>query len=162
MTDKEITEYLNENEIRTIQSVCDTLKSHETNIRTHLADFVASLCHVPRQRLFANTRRVDIVQARWFFLYAYRYMTGETYDKIGLIVKEHGGKSVSPFGVANGVCKMASIIKTEPIWKKRWTIIRTIIRTYNESNEQEEKKPDETIVIIAPKRIKIEIKREEK
>lgn len=156
MTEEEIKQELEENERMTMKCVCDTLLNYEGNIRTYLADFVASLCNVDRDVMFSESNSLDVAQARWLFWYAYRYMTNETYEKIGKLSGELYGKTFTKVGVAVSVNKMYTLIEQQPIWRKRWTIIKRIIKLQNEMVFE----PQVPITITIPKNVELTIKKE--
>jgi len=107
MTEEEIKQNLEENERITMNCVCDTLSAYGGRIRLYLADFIASLCNVEKEKMFSTCNNLDVAQARWLFWYAYRYMTNETYEKIGKLSGELYGKTFTKVGVAASVNKMA-------------------------------------------------------
>lgn len=156
MTEEEIKKQLEDNERLTIQCVCDTLYNYNSKIRVYLADFVSSLCCVDKEKMFADTKDHDVAQARALFWYAYRYMTGETFKQIGKLSEEVYGKKFSAFGVASGVNKMYSLIEEHPIWKKRWMIVKRIVKMYNTMIAE----PDIPVTITIPKNIELTIKKE--
>ena len=157
MTEGEIKQNLEENERITMQCVCDTIRVYGSRTRIYLADFVASLCDVEKERMFSPCNDLDIAQARWLYFYAYRYMTGETYEKIGKLSQKIYGKTFTKVGVASSVNKMYELIENQPIWRKRWTIIKRVIKAGENVIEDEAKKP---IRIIIPKDANVELKRE--
>lgn len=156
MTEEEIKRSLEDNERITMMSVCDTLRNYEGRVRLYLASFVASVCNVDDERMFSASSDLDVVQARYLFWYAYRYMSNETYDKIGRVSKELGGKVFTGTGVAAGVSKMYSLIEQQPIWRKRWTIIKRIIKEDNNTIVE----PPTPITITVPKNVELTVKRE--
>ena len=156
MTEEEVKRSLEDNERITMKCVCDTLRNYEGRVRLHLASFVASVCNVDDERMFSASSDLDVVQARYLFWYAYRYMSNETYDKIGRMSKELGGKVFTGTGVAAGVSKMYSLIEQQPIWRKRWTIIKRIIKEGNNTIAE----PPTPITITVPKNVELTIKKE--
>ena len=136
--------------------VCDTLANYERCIRVYLAEFVASMCNVETERMFSNDSHLDVAQARWLFWYAYRYMTNETYEKIGKLSSELYGKTFAKVSVAESVNKMYNLIEQQPIWRKRWTIIKRIIKLQNEMVFE----PQVPITITVPKNVEVTIKKE--
>ena len=157
MTEEEIKKKLEDNERITMQCVCDTLKNYGGRARVYLAEFVASLCNVETKRMFSSSNDLDVAQARWLFWYAYRYMTNETYEKIGKLSMPLYGKAFTKVGVASSVNKMYTLIEQKPIWRKRWTIIKRIIKQSENLIEENAQKP---IKIIIPKDANVELKRE--
>ena len=157
MTEEEIKQNLEENERKTIEYICGALNTYGFSVRLYLADFIASLCNVEKEKMFSTCNNLDVAQARWLFWYAYRYMTNETYEKIGKLSGELYGKTFTKVGVAASVNKMYELIENQPIWRKRWTIIKRVIKTGENVIEDEAKKP---IRIIIPKDANVELKRE--
>ena len=157
MTEEEIKQELANNEQRMIECVCDALSNYKLDMRTYLARFVSALCDVEIERMFSDDNHLDVAQARWLFWYAYRYMTGETYEKIGKLSEKIYGKSFTKVGVASSVNKMYELIEQQPIWRKRWTIIKRIIKQSESLIEENAQKP---IKIIIPKDANVELKRE--
>lgn len=155
MTEEEIKQNLEENERLMMTCVCDTLVNYERCVRTYLADFIASLCNVETERMFSDDNHLDVAQARWLFWYAYRYMTNETYEKIGKLSGELYGKVFTKVGVASSVNKMNIMIEQQPIWKKRWAIVRRIIKTQNEIVFE----PQIPVTIAVPKNVVLTIKK---
>ena len=156
MTEEEIKQELANNEQRMIECVCNALSNYELDMRTYLARFVSSLCDVEIERMLSDDNHLDVAQARWLFWYAYRYMTGETYEKIGKLSERIYGKSFTKVGVAASVNKMYELIEQQPIWRKRWTIVKRIIKLQNEIVFE----PQIPITITIPKNVELTIKKE--
>lgn len=154
MTEEEIKQNLEENERITMNCVCDTLSSYGGRIRLYLADFIASLCNVEKEKMFSTCNNLDVAQARWLFWYAYRYMTNETYEKIGKLSGELYGKPFTKVGVAASVNKMYELIENGGIWRKRWLIVKRIIKISNTLIEEQENQP---IKIVVPKEANVEL-----
>lgn len=154
MTEEEIKQELANNEQRMIECVCDALSNYELDMRTYLARFVSALCDVEIERMFSDDNHLDVAQARWLFWYAYRYMTNETYEKIGKLSGELYGKTFTKVGVAASVNKMYELIEQQPIWRKRWLIVKRIIKFSNSLIEEDEKQP---IRIVVPKNANVEL-----
>lgn len=156
MTEEEIKQELETNERLAMKLVCDTLVNYEDRIRVYLADFVASICNVDIERMFSNCNDLDVAQARWLFWYAYRYMTNETYEKISQLSESMYKRKFTKTCVASGVNKMYNLIEEHPIWKKRWTIVKRIIKTHNAMVTE----PNIPITITIPKNVELTIKKE--
>ena len=154
MTEEEIKQNLEENERITMNCICDTLSSYGGRIRLYLADFIASLCNVEKEKMFSTCNNLDVAQARWLFWYAYRYMTNETYEKIGKLSGELYGKTFTKVGVAASVNKMYELIENGGIWRKRWLIVKRIIKISNTLIEEQENQP---IKIVVPKDANVEL-----
>jgi len=147
MTEEQINQELENNEQVVMQYLNDVLKQYNAKTTKYLADFVASLCDVDRDKMFTECNNIDVVQARGLYWYARRYMTGDTYEKIGKTPND--GKTFTKVGVATSVNKMAHLIESQHIWKKRWSIIKRIVKT-----KQQDSGVDTTIVIQVPKSLK--------
>ena len=126
---------------------CEHLRLCEISIQDYLADFVASICDVKKERMFDATDIVFLAHARWFYWYCYRYMTSESYDKIAA-QDFHGGHSFNSRTVQNGVNKMSTMIDNEPLWRLRWRTLKQIIKAYNVDDTQEK---ISTVIIQVPK-----------
>jgi chromosomal replication initiation ATPase DnaA len=134
-----------------VDAICELLRQQEMPIIEYLADFVAALCDVNKEDMLGNTDRVNVTQARWLFWYAYRFMTNEPYEKIAQRTAINGYK-FSQQGITNGANKMSMMIEQEPIWRKRWTIVKRIIKAYdNDIMGEDHKTP--RIIIKAPKEL---------
>lgn len=157
MTEDEVVQELKDNEKQMVDSICSVLSAYEGNIRLYLSKFVAALCDVEIERMFSNDNHLDVAQARWLFWYAYRYMTGETYEKIGRLSEPIYNKSFTKVGVAASVNKMYTLIEQQPIWRKRWTIIKRVIKQSENFIDESATKP---IRITIPKDANVELKRE--
>lgn len=156
MTGEQLKIRLEENERNAIVGICKILADYEGNICDHIADFVSSLCCVTKERMFSYGKNVDVAQARGLFFYAYRYMTNNTYDKIGRMTEEMYGKKFTPEGVKSSVVKMSELIESNPIWSKRWSILKIIIKS-QKNGISESSVP---ITIKVPKNVTATIKKE--
>ena len=137
-----------------VEHILDVIRNHEYDIRRYLADTVAALCDVDVETMLTDCDKIYISQARSLYWYAYRYMTNESYEKIVDATARIYGKRFTIGGIANAVTKMSSLIESEPLWKKRWTIIKRIIKLRDTNTEERE---DNTIVIQVPRDIKDKI-----
>ena len=144
-------------EYKHIETAIEHLKQHEEDIRTYLADCVAAVCGVEREDMFSNSDTACFAHARYLYWYAYRYMTGESYEKMARQVPNGGHRFVLR-SIQNGVSRMSTMIENESLWKKRWTIIKRIIKLRGQDDEE----VDKTIVIQVPKdltgKVNIQIK----
>ena len=156
MTEEETRQNIEENERMTVQCVCDTLQAYGSRIRLYLADFISALCDVDKERMFSACNELDVAQARGLYFYAYRYMTGYTYEKIGKTAKDLYNKEFTGHGVASSVNKMYMLIEQQPIWRKRWMIVKRIIKTQNEIDFE----PPIPITITVPSNVEVTIKKE--
>lgn len=142
---------------KNIDTALSFLRRYEGDVRTYLASCVASVCNINTEDMFSNTDVIYYAHARWLYWYAYRYMTNESYEKIANDTKEMGHFFVQR-SIQGGVTKMMTMIEREPLWKKRWSIIKNIILQRDANATMK----DNTIVIQVPKevqdKVKIEIK----
>lgn len=150
-----VLEKMSEIDKQTLDSICDLLRGYESKIQYWLAYFVSSLCNVEIDKMLTDCNTLSVAQSRWLFWYAYRRMTNETYEKIANVSSQYYGKFFTTATVANGITKMAQMIECEPIWTKRWVIIKRIIKQYRENLIENE----EPIKIVVPKNAKVELKR---
>ena len=155
MTGDELQKSLEKQQQDVVATVCDALNGHETMIADSLAAFVASLCDVDLNLMLSDTVASHITQARWLFWYSHRYMTNETYAKISERMK-HFGLEVTSTGVGCAINKMAELIDKEPIWRKRWTIIKRIIKQYNDPSEKE-RSASVKVVVLKPKWVDVDV-----
>jgi hypothetical protein len=87
---------------------------------------VASVCDVDVDEMLTDTKHLQNSHARWFFWFAYRYMTNENYDSIA---RKTGTKRKFTVGsIGYCISKMSMMVESEPIWVKRWTIIKRVIK----------------------------------
>lgn len=150
-----VLEKMSEIDKQTLDSICDLLRGYESKIQYWLAYFVSSLCNVEIDKMLTDCNTLSVAQSRWLFWYAYRRMTNETYEKIANVSSQYYGKFFTTATVANGITKMAQMVECEPIWTKRWVIIKRIIKQYRENLIENE----EPIKIVVPKNAKVELKR---
>lgn len=150
-----VLEKMSEIDRQMLDSICNILREHESKIRYWLAYFVSSLCNVDMNKMLTDCNTLSVAQSRWLFWYSYRRMTNETYEKIAKVSSQYYGKSFTTATIANGITKMTQMIECEPIWTKRWVIIKRIIKQYRENLIDNE----EPIKIVIPKNARVELKR---
>lgn len=138
-----------------VAEVLRLLKGHEESIQEYLADYVASLCGVDKHAMMTEMHRIDLLQARWLFWYAYRYMTGETFPKIGEISGRYG-RTFPDTTVSGCVNKMGGLINCITIWSKRWNILKRIIKLRGKDDDTDKVK----VVVTTPKNVEVELKRQ--
>lgn len=141
-----------------LQMAFKYLQKYDGDIKDYLAECVASMCNISVEEMFKDTSVAYIAQPRWLYWYAIRYMMNETYEKIALQTHKKCGHYFTPNGIGQSINKMNNLINQEPMWKKRWTIIKRIIKLRDTANEMTQ----ETITmrVIVPKGIKVELKTE--
>ena len=137
--------------LESVDDILEAVRRHEMDIMAYLADTVASLCNIERKDMLRSGSEEHLAKPRWLFWYAYRYMTGETLEKVADMTERCGGHRFTPNGIGQCVNKMAQMISSEPMWTKRWTIIKRIIKIRESVTE---KKSEGTITITLPKELK--------
>lgn len=141
-------------EDETIEKACALLSSYNNKIRDYLACFVSSLCDVEFSELLYDTKHLNVVKARWLYWYAYRYLTNDSFDTIARMTSQNRKFATSCVG--SSCAKMSRMIDIEPVWNKRWQILKRIIKIANKTSLNE----SQTIRITYPRNIKIELKQE--
>lgn len=131
-----------------IKKAVEHLQKCEQDIKSYLADFIAALCAIPKDKMLSYTNVAHYAQARYLYWYAYRYMTKESYVKIASHLCENGHKYTQS-AIATGVNKMSAMIEQEPLWSKRWGIVKKIIKLHSQDENI-----DNTVVIQVPKDLK--------
>ena len=159
-TDEQIKNDWQRLETENIEKACDLLRQHESRIEDYMADIVASLCNVDCAEMLTNSSVAYLAQARWLYWYAIRYMTNETYDKIAIRTTAKSGCKFTPNGIGQSINKMALLVAQEPIWVKRWAIIKRIIKLRDTAVKEKSEMETVTMKIIAPKGVKVELKNE--
>lgn len=150
-------EKMNNAERIALENACAALRGYENDIQNYLAHIVASLCNVDVKDMLTDCNTLGVSQARWLYWYAYRLMTHNTYNKISEQTSKYYGKRFTQAAVANGITKISQIIEKEPIWEKRWMVVKKIIKQQQDFMFGFEKQP---IKIVVPKGINIELKKE--
>lgn len=116
------------------EDICKLLREHESDIHAYLARFVASICDVDYYEMMndnGSNSRYN-AQCRWLFWLAYRYMTSEPYGKMAERLGKYG-KRFTTSGINFGVNKMTQMVDSDTVWKKRWIMVKRIVRIYNET-----------------------------
>ena len=148
MVDDKVVSELKESQDFHIKKAVEHLQLCEKDLKKYLSDFVAALCEVPKDSMLSNTHVAYCAHARYLYWYAYRYMTNESYEKIAAMSCESGHKYTQS-AIATGVNKMSTMIEEEPLWNKRWLIVKRIIKL-----QWQDETIDNTIVIQVPKDLK--------
>lgn len=141
-----------------IEKACEYLRKHESDIEDYIADCVAALCDTNVNDMLSDSFILRLAQPRWLYWYAIRYMTNETYERIAIRTQKKCGIAFAPNGIGQSINRMADLIKKEPIWMKRWAIIKHIIKL--RSTTAIDNDDVVTIRVTAPKGIKVELKTE--
>ena len=143
-----------------IEKACEYLRRYECDIEDYVAEIVASLCNVDVDKMLSDTSVAYLAQARWLYWYALRYMTNETYDKIAERTMSKTPYRFTPNGIGQSINKMSAMIVNEPIWTKRWIILKRIIKLRDTVVKEKSEMETVTMKIIAPKGVKLELKNE--
>lgn len=143
-----------------IEKACEYLRRYEGDIEDYVAEIVASLCNVDVDKMLSDTSVAYLAQARWLYWYALRYMTNETYDKIAERTMSKTPYRFTPNGIGQSINKMSAMIVNEPIWTKRWIILKRIIKLRDTVVKEKIETETVTMKIIAPKGVKLELKNE--
>ena len=159
-SNEEVKREIGEIENATIKEACELLAAYPQEIRKYLAHIAASICEVHPRSLLDGNHFVKVVHARWFFWYAYHRLTGEDYRTMAEMSKENAsfGKSC----IQNGVANMGVMVSRDPIWMKRWALMKRIIAIILERDgvEQEIEFPKTvTLKVEAPQGVMVELKK---
>lgn len=151
-TDEEIRNEWKALDTKNVEMACEFLSRHEIQIQDYLADIVSSLCNTGKAFILClKNKELKYVHARWLLWYAYKYLTAESYKTMSM---NKLCSCVDVNSIRYGVTKMDEMIEREPLWKKRWTIVKRILDMRNDT----EPKIDNVIVIQVPRDIKDKIK----
>lgn len=143
-------------EMDSVEKILQAIRHHELDMQDYLAETVAALCNVDKSKMLGGSDKSYLSQTRWLFWYAYRYMTGETFEKIAMITlqQNEGERKFTTTAIGAGYNKMSALIVNDPLWGKRWSIIKRIIKLRENPSA---KKEDNTIVISVPKDLRDKI-----
>lgn len=141
-----------------LEKACEYLRRCESDVEDYIAEVIASLCNIDVMDMLSDSSVAYLAQPRWLYWYAVRYITNETYEKIALRTTAKSGISFTPNGIGQSINKMATMIANEPIWIKRWTMIKHIIKLRDTTNNETQEIV--TFKVIAPKGYKLELKNE--
>lgn len=159
MSEKEITSILKNNEEDKVERICTILREHKITIQDALIDFVAALCDVDKHEMMyiSGKGNTHLVYARWFYWYVCRMLLGATYKEMS---KDSAkiGTQITKHGIMLGVLRMATMTEQEPIWRKRWMIMKRIIK--ESENNSMGIESDQPIKIVVPKNVEIEIQKQ--
>lgn len=144
-------------ELESVDKILSAIRQYEIDMRDYLAETVASLCNVDKSAMLGESDKTYLSQARWLFWYSYRYMTGETFEKISILTAddESGARKFTTTAIGAGCNKMSALIATDSLWRKRWEVVKKIIKLRENPLAPKE---DNTIVINVPKDLRDKIK----
>lgn len=138
-----------------IKEALKHLNMQEYVLQDYLADFIASLCDVDKETMLSDCKSISTSHARWLYWFAYRYLTNESYIKIAERTEKFYGKRFAFQNIAAGISRMNTMIELNPMWLKRWIIVKRIIKQWGDENDEKE---EETIVIQVPRSLRSRIK----
>lgn len=133
MDEREMIEKSSEAELKAIRDACKALQGYDKQIKNHLAQLVASLCGVGYREVMEDTTKVKSKHARWLYWYAYKQLTNESCEAISRLSLNHRYFHTST--ITTAITKMSMMISEEPIWKKRWNIIKRVISEVQKENK---------------------------
>lgn len=158
-SDNEIKQELNDIDHQTVKIVCDLLRQYSIKTNEYLADMVAAICNVDVNEMLVDTKHLQNSHARWLYWFAYRYMTKENYDSIA---QKTGTKRKFTIGsVGYCITKMSMMIESEPIWIKRWNVIKRVIKAIldvgNDNDTTNKSQETLTLKVQPPKGIDVKL-----
>ena len=153
MRKEDATNEIKNAETKAINEASAALSNYTKSVAQNLAKLVASLCGITVQELLYDTTKVPSKHARWLFWYTYKQITNESCSSISKRTEETRFFCTS--AVSSGITNMGMMVSQNPIWSKRWAILKSVI---NEINEVEKK--EQRVLIKHPKGVKIELMEE--
>lgn len=111
----------------TIDKACELIREYNDLSDDLFANVIASICDVSVEDLMTDSGHLRNSHARWFYWFAYRYMTNESYGSIAEKTRKRRLFTESCVGIC--VAKMSMMIEQEPMWGKRWVIAKRIIKS---------------------------------
>ena len=124
MNKDDVLKEINEKDTKVVEDVCNILAQYDKDIRLCLEKIVCALCNVKQEKLWGRTRDMTIVQARWFYWYAYRFISNDSHQSIAHIQERKFATSC----VGQSITKMSMLISSDTVWSKRWIILKQILK----------------------------------
>lgn len=150
---------LNAQREHAINEAIEAVKTNTTDLFGCIVRITALLSDVKEEDIFSVLRqRSDILYARWFVWYAYRYATAETYSSIAHIMERYGNFNKDV--ICGAVIKMGKVLESNSHWHKRWVIVKKIIDEYKAQGMEQSEKDTVTLTIRHAAHVNIEIKHE--
>lgn len=118
-----------------------------------LLPLVIRACSIKDADKFYNSHKRHYAHARWMYIYAVKKYTNMSYNNIFECVGDMLNIS-HPNSVAYAFRTMQDMVKNDYTWKERWSELIASYRPLKKTEPNEE-----TITILAPKGLHIEIKR---
>lgn len=116
------------------QEVREVLSRHGINMIRFLFEAVCGLCNVSIDDMQAHAPTQQAQQARALFWYVWREATYEPYAKIAMLSKELG-LDFTLDSIRKSVVTMSDMVRTEPIWKRRWIEMKKVTDIIIEKEE---------------------------
>lgn len=145
-------------EDETIGLALKLIGDYGSQVVDFLAQIAAELCRVDVDDMLGDTRNIDNVRARWFYWYAYRYMTEESHEKIASTLSK--GRQFDRATIGQGISKIGMLIGDECIWRRRWVAMKKIIGIIIGSTESAIATETPVVTVVCPKGVNVELKRE--
>lgn len=114
-------------EDNTFQKIERVLNQCDYNGQDMIASFVASLCDVDVADMLSVSNDRYISMSRALYWYALRYYTHDSYQRISERTKIDG-HCFNKDGIGIAITKISSVLETDALWRKRWIMIRRMIR----------------------------------
>lgn len=160
MQEQDINQELQLEQEKIVLTICNLLKESEISIQDNLSLFVAAQCDIDHTEMMNDTSKYYAAQCRWLYWYAYRYMTNEPYTKMAKRLGKTG-RMFSSSGIQSGVNKMAQMVTQDTVWRKRWILIKHLIKTSNENavSTISQFKPQSSVKVVVahPKDVEVNV-----
>jgi len=154
---EEIESKINEMEQKVLKDMEIILKRHNFNMTTFLAHIIASICDIDVTEIFSVNNKAYLSQSRWMFWYAYRYMTGETYERIAEKTSFEGHK-FHVQAIIHGITSFAKLLEYDRSWGDKWKMVKEFIKIKNGMGQGKDEKHE--VVITVPKNVEVKIKKQ--
>lgn len=140
------------------EEIAAILRRYDYSPLTMLGWYVSSICDIDFSDMLSSSDKTHIAQSRWLFWYAYRYMTNETYEQIAQRCAIDGC-AFSCESVRVGCSKMSVLIERDFMWRRRWEVIKDIIKLGNEALNEVNESKKRKITLNISDGIEVEIKK---
>ena len=131
-SDNDIAQDLKDIDQQTVDVVCDLLRQYSTKTSMYLANMVASVCDVDVDEMLTDTKHLRKTGTKRKF----------TVGSIGYCIS-----------------KMSMMVESEPIWVKRWTIIKRVIKAILDNGSLTTEKLPTTITlkVVPPRGVDVKL-----
>lgn len=158
MTEKEARENIKNTNERAIRDACRAIKGYNEALLKYMAEIVASLCNISVADMLRDTKNQTFAQARWLYWYAIKQMLNVSNDHISNL--NRGYHKFLTASVTNGISNMSMMIVEQPVWRKRWDMLKRIIKSANEVEDDSMFNQTVKLKIKSPKGINVELTKE--